>query len=283
VLSVPPTFTRLPQTGLVAVDFGPSSVRAALAALLVLDAHGTLVVTHILPQLMSPAALSAPPSDDPAAEVHELFDRLRTELAPYVPEGVHLETRVVTGDPVDEILTSAEHVTADLLAVGTRGPGVFARMLIGSVADSVIHAAEQTVLAVPPSPPAEAFELWRRVLGVATSEHSQEWVAALDAFTRRNAGRDVMLEVSDPERGARLTGHGYALGGVTYEPASRELEIMVGDPSRPLRHLTRSVRHPDSITMTASSGGRGEVLDIRHGRGHTLVAVPHADPGSHPG
>lgn len=277
VLSVAPRFSGLPRTALAAIDFGPSSVRAALAALLVLDDHGTLILTHILPQLMSPAALSSPPASDPATDMHELFDRVRAEIAPYVPEGVKVETRLVTGDPVDGILTSMEHVSADIVAVGTRGPGVFARMLLGSVADSVVHAAEQTVLAVPPPPAMEALEILRRVLGVAMSERSQEWSAALDAFTRRNAGRDVMLEVSEPERGAQVTGHGYALAGVTYEPATREVEIMVGDPNRPLRHLTRSVRHPDSITLTAASGGRGEILDIRHGRGHTLVAVTHED------
>lgn len=277
VLSVPPTFSGLPQTALAAVDFGPSSVRAALAALLVLDDHGTLVLTHILPQLMSAAALSSPSASDPATDVHELFDRLRAEIAPYVPEGVKVETRLVTGDPVDGILTSMEHVPADIVAVGTRGPGVFGRMLLGSVADSVVHAAEQTVLAVPPPPAVEALELLRRVLGVATSEHSQEWSAALDAFTRRNAGRDVMLEVSEPEHGAQVTGHGYTLTGVTYEPATRDVEITVGDPNHPLRHLTRSVRRPDSITLTAASHGRGEVLDIRHDRAHTLVAVTRGD------
>jgi hypothetical protein len=65
--------------------------------------------------------------------------------------------------------------------------------------------------------------------------------------------------------------------GVTYEPAAHCVEIMLGDTSQPLRHLTRSVVHPDTITMTATANG-GEVLDIRHGRGHTIAAV--ADIGA---
>ena len=36
--------------------------------------------------------------------------------------------------------------------------------------------------------------------------------------------------------------------------------------------VTRSIVKPDTITMKATANG-GEVLDIRHGRGHTIAAV----------
>ena len=277
VLSVPPTFTALPRVAMAAVDFGPSSVRAARAALLFLEDGGTLVLTHALPPLMSPGALSGPESDDPAREVHALFDRFRAELAPYVPAGVTVETRIIMGDTIDELLSSADHIDAGLVAVGTRGPGVFTRLLVGSVADSVLRAEDRAVLAAPPPGPAEALELWRRVCGVATSDRAHEWATALDAFTRRNAGRKVMLEVKDGDNGARVASHGYGLVGVTYEPAERQVEIMLGDTGRPLRHLTRSIRYPDEITLIAASAGGGELLDIRHGRGHTTVVVTHTD------
>jgi nucleotide-binding universal stress UspA family protein len=276
VLSVPPTLTALPRSVVVAVDFGPSSVRAAQAALLVVDEGGTVVLTHVLPPLPAPAALASPAPGDPSADVHELFDRLRETLAPYVPSGVKLETRVITDDATNGILESAGHLDAEMVAVGTHGQRVLARLMLGSVADSVLHNAEQPVLAAPPPPSAEALELERRVTGTATSTQDREWAVALDRFTRRNAGRAVMLEVDDPDAGAHVAGHGYALMGVTYEPAAQCVEIMLGDAHQPLRHLTRSVMHPDTITMTATANG-GEVLDIRHGRGHTIAAV--ADGG----
>jgi hypothetical protein len=149
-------------------------------------------------------------------------------------------------------------------------------VFIGSVAESVMHAAEQAVLAVPPPPAAEALELQRRVSGVATSEGSRDWAVALDGFTRRNAGRSVMLEVTDREHGTHVAGHGYALVGVTYEPTDRCIEIMIGDAQAPLRHLTRSVRDPDAITIARTPGDHGEMLDIRHGSGHTVVVVAEA-------
>ena len=125
------------------------------------------------------------------------------------------------------------------------------------------------------------MESWRRVCGVASSDRAEEWSAALDAFSRRNAGRDTLLEVQEPDRGARVASHGYALVGVTYEPAERQVEIMLGDTTRPSRHITRSIRHPDAITLTGPLGGRGETLDIRHGHGHTILVVSSpAVPGA---
>ena len=278
VLSVPPTFAELPAVAVVAVDFGPASVAAAQAALLVVRDGGTVVLTHVLAPLARPSPLSAPEPDEPVAHVHEMFDRLREELRPFTPAGVKLETRLITDDPVNGILSSADHLDADLIAVGTHGQNAVARFLLGSVAESVLHRAERTVLASPPPPPFEALEMSRRVTGAACSSREQEWAATLDAFTRRNAGRSVMLEVDDPETGARVASHGYALVGVTYEPKARRVEIMLGDKGRPLHHLTRSVVHPDTITMTATPGGDGEVLDIRHGRGHTMAAVADVTP-----
>ena len=272
VLSVPPMFTALPRTIVVAVDFGPSSVRAAQAALLVVDDGGTVVLTHVMPPLPAPAALPSPAPADPNADVHALFDRLRDTLTPYVPSGVKLETRVITDDAINGILESASHADAEMVAVGTHGPRVLARLLLGSVAENILHNAEQPVLASPPPPSAEAFELERRVMGVATTGRDREWALELDRFTRRNAGRSVMLEVDDPDVGAHVAGHGYSLVGVTYEPAAHRVEIMLGDTSQPLRHLTRSIVKPDTITMKATANG-GEVLDIRHGRGHTIAAV----------
>jgi nucleotide-binding universal stress UspA family protein len=279
VLSVPPMFTALPRSVVVAVDFGPASIRAAQAALLVVDDGGTVVLTHVLSPLPSPAALAAPAPNDPAADVHTLFDRLRETLAAYVPSGVTLETRVVTDDPIAGILDSAAHLDAELVAVGTHGPRVLARLLLGSVAESVLHNAEQPVLASPPPSGAEALELGRHVSGGATSKRGDEWGTVLDKFTRRNAGRGVRLEADDPETGSHVAGHGYALMGVTYEPYADRVEIMMGDAARPLHHLTRSVLHPDTISMTTTAGG-GEILDIRHGRGRTTAVVADGQPGT---
>jgi nucleotide-binding universal stress UspA family protein len=273
ILSVPPSFTELPHTIIAALDFAPASVRAAQAALLVVADGGTVVLTHALAPLVHPAALSNVPENDPGAEAHALFDRVREELAPFVPPNVSLETRLITDDPTRGIISSATHAGAALIAVGTHGGNFFSRILLGSVAETVVHYATQAVLVSPPPSPAEGVELWRRVTGVTSSGREEEWAAALEGFTRRNAGRPVMLEADDPETGAHVASHGYSLMGVTYEPSAHRMEIMMGDASRPLQHLTRSVVNPDAITMTVTPAGDGETLDIRHGHGHTIAVV----------
>ena len=278
VLSVPPSFTELPHTVIAALDFAPASVRAAQAALLVVADGGTVLLTHALAPLVRPAALSTLLENDPSAEVHALFDRVREELVPLVPPNVKLETRLITDEPIEGIISSATYAGADLIAVGTHGGNFLSRFLLGSVAESVVHQAKQAVLASPPPSPGQALELWRRVTGVTSSSREQEWAAALDGFTRRNAGRPVMLEADDPETGAHVTSHGYALMGVTYEPSAHRVEIMMGDASRPLQHVTRSVVNPDVITMSVTPTGDGETLDIRHGRGHTIAIVTVVTP-----
>jgi nucleotide-binding universal stress UspA family protein len=153
VLSVPPAFTALPRTVVAAVDFGPSSVRAAQAALLLVAPGGTVVMTHVLPP-MEPAALSGATGRDAAADVPARFDRLRDALAPCVPAGVTIETRCVTADPAEGILAAADDADGELIAVGTHGPGLAARALLGSVAERVLHDAQLAVLASPPNPSA---------------------------------------------------------------------------------------------------------------------------------
>lgn len=150
VLAVPPTFWKLPNTVVAAVDFGPASVVAARAALLVVADGGKIVLTHVLPPLVLTEALNDASAADPSAEVQEKFDRLREELRSGAPPGVRIEQRVVTDAPVTGILAAADHLGADLVVVGTHGPGLVERLLLGSVTESVLRRTARPVLASPP-------------------------------------------------------------------------------------------------------------------------------------
>lgn len=272
VLSVPPGFAALPNNVMVAVDFSPASIRAAQAALLLVADGGTLLLLHVVSPLLADAALRDPAGRDPASSVQTLFARLREELRPYVPPGVTIETRVTTDHDIDGILETATRFDAELVVVGTHGPRFLERLFVGSVAASVIHAAPQAVLAAPPPPPAEAMDLWLRLTGTATSVRPREWTGGLDEFTRRNKGRRVAIEVDDPDLGAQMLGRG-ALVGVTYDPHDRRVEVMVGDAHRARRHLMHSIPNVESIAMTTDERSGSEALELRHGRGQTLVLV----------
>ena len=228
VLSVPPGFAALPRNAVVAVDFSPASVRAAEAALLLLGDGGTLTLLHVLSPLLADAPLRDVQGRDPADTVQTLFGRVRDELRPFVPNDVTIETRVKTDRSVDGILKAIANDAADMVAVGTHGPRLLERIFVGSVASSVLHGAAQAVLAVPPPPAVDALDLWLRISGTATSTRPREWAADLDAFTRRNQGRRVGIEVDDPDMGAQMLGRG-ALLGVTYDRHDQRVEIIVGD------------------------------------------------------
>jgi nucleotide-binding universal stress UspA family protein len=70
-------------------------------------------------------------------------------LAPLAAElrarGVHVETLVRHGPPSDEILAAALDVDADLIGMTTHGRTGLGRLLLGSVAESVLRHAQVPV------------------------------------------------------------------------------------------------------------------------------------------
>lgn len=77
------------------------------------------------------------------ATVQELVDEIAKEIAE-IPE---LTVRVVIGDPAEELVKSSRD--ADLLVVGFRGSGEFAKLLMGSVSSKVAHHAACPVVVIP--------------------------------------------------------------------------------------------------------------------------------------
>jgi nucleotide-binding universal stress UspA family protein len=86
-------------------------------------------------------------------EMQAKFDELRDALRSYAPPGVRFEQRLVIDDVVTGILSTADRLGADLVAVGTHGPGLVARLLLGSVTESVLRRTARPVLASPPPSP----------------------------------------------------------------------------------------------------------------------------------
>ncbi|MGZ8475503.1 MAG: universal stress protein [Candidatus Limnocylindria bacterium] len=76
--------------------------------------------------------------------------RMLTAVTDHAPEGIKLETRLLRGEPAEEIARKAA-AGLDLLAVGSRGYGPLRCALLGSVSGRLVREASCPVLVMPRS------------------------------------------------------------------------------------------------------------------------------------
>ena len=174
------------------------------------------------------------------------------------PRFAKLETRVVAGDPREEIVRVAQEWSADLVVVGARGLGAIATALLGSVSLAVSRHAPCAVLVVRPDarplrsaavavdgssgaldaarffarfplPP----ELRVRIVGVVEPPRLPRTAPAITVSALRAA---VALITDDRRR---------ALEGAVEQAAKRFTapahELPVGPPAETLEHLSGEV------------------------------------------
>ena len=90
------------------------------------------------------------PGSGPALAAHQPAARARARLDDAVsglPDGVRVETAVVLGDPVGELVKQSED--ADLLVLGSRGYGPLRAVLLGGVSGRVMRKSACPVIIVP--------------------------------------------------------------------------------------------------------------------------------------
>ena len=92
-------------------------------------------------------AQTIPAFDTPVNVTESVDDYLREAAKEYASEieklcdksGVHSETVISTGHPVDEIAKEAKKSKADLIVMGSHGRSALAAAVLGSVAYGVVH------------------------------------------------------------------------------------------------------------------------------------------------
>ena len=62
--------------------------------------------------------------------------------------GVRARTKLLSGNAVDEIVTYADNLDADIIIVGSRGHGPLARALLGSVSKGVLNESKRPVAVI---------------------------------------------------------------------------------------------------------------------------------------
>lgn len=132
-----------------ATDGSEAAERALPFATALAAAPGTkLLLVHVR-EILGGRAGGYPvraDDDDLVAKLEQRVDQLRNG-------GLDASLRVVTSLDANAghaIADVAMEVGANLIVVGTRGRGVVAGLLLGSVAQRLLHVARCPVLAVPP-------------------------------------------------------------------------------------------------------------------------------------
>ena len=127
-------------------DFSESCRPAfELACALARDYSAVLIVAHVVPpaRVFAPDGIAVP---FPAEDLYEA----RARLARVHPTDgqVEIDHRLLEGDPTETILKLARDVSADVIVMGTHGASGLTRLLVGSVAESVMRKAPCPVLTV---------------------------------------------------------------------------------------------------------------------------------------
>jgi universal stress protein A len=110
----------------------------AMATALARDTGATLIIAHVEEPTNVYAGgefyygIPNPPTEE--------LQRMLTEVKPTDP-AVDYEHRLLTGEPSSAIVKCAEEEDVDLIVMGTHGRTGIVRMLMGSVAESIVRHA----------------------------------------------------------------------------------------------------------------------------------------------
>lgn len=132
----------------VGTDGSENSVAALRWAISEAKVHGAsveVVYTWEFPPVIDPLGVSMLPN---AQDMDSSATRLLEEVMGKVDaSGANVTTKVLRGAPASTLIGAAKE--ADLLVIGRRGHGGFMGLLLGSVAQQVVHHAPCPVVLVP--------------------------------------------------------------------------------------------------------------------------------------
>ncbi len=253
----------------VATDFSPASANAARAVLPLLGPSATVHIVHVWEPSGSPDAGAAAADDAYAKSLPERFERLIGLLA--VPGDVTIKQATREGKAAARVLDYAAAHHADLIVAGRHGHNLRERLLVGSQTAAMVRGANRSLLIAPEPPVAVSDPLELRLHGSTRSTDPEKWATELRALSERSNGRPTIVEVRDLMFGAEVIESGYVLLGAAYDPASRKLELSLGDATGSARRVTRVIGTIDAIEISTDAAGRDRTLRISHGGGQTTL------------
>ena len=127
---------------------------------------GRVTLLHVIPPYGYPIEFYAdagfvPPlskTDTLQEEIKQCRLRMEKLAQPFGTKDIEIEIRVEEGEPVLATLDVARGIDADTIIMGSHGHGALYHLLLGGVAERVLHRAECPVLIVR-SHPKETHEI----------------------------------------------------------------------------------------------------------------------------
>jgi nucleotide-binding universal stress UspA family protein len=190
------TFSRV----LCPIDYSEPSKRALDYAIAFANwHHARLAVMHVAPTF-DPVLVTPARNEDTGDVVYpvtrdDVLEALHRAAKAAGASPSRVEAVAESGAAVPRILDRAVHWSADLLVVGTHGFSGFDHLLLGSVAERLIHKAPCPVLTVPPSAHAAspAPPAIRRILCPVDFSLSSELAVGFALGLGRQVGASVEL------------------------------------------------------------------------------------------
>jgi hypothetical protein len=191
-----------------------------------------------------------------------------------VSDGITLETRAGAGTASETLLATAHEADAQLVAVGAHGRAWAERLFVGEVTSAILRHARLTVLVTPPPGGIDRVRLELEVEGRIALVEREDWNTALDAFTRRNAGRLARLDLDATAANTHTAEVvGYRFVGATYDPHDERVDLMLGDDPTQARRLTHTIGGVKAVEIVAEEDGRVDrVLIITDATGTTTLS-----------
>jgi|GEM_PF-162297 len=146
---------RLYKNILAAVDFSDKTgaVLELASSFLRLSPSARLTVCYVIPEQVAvsplfPHYVATPDPEVRKREQEAALTKMSELISSFCTDKLQYELVVRSGKPASEIIRLAEEIGSDLVIVASTGAGRIARMLLGSVAESVVRHAHCDVLVV---------------------------------------------------------------------------------------------------------------------------------------
>ena len=267
---------RLPRRVVVAVSpESPAVPESAAVRTLLGDVEAVHFVTvwpHIadLPPMI--------PLSDPiyVDGVRDACERVKSSVG--LSANVYREPVAIAGTPAKAILDYASEVKADLIVVWQARRWFLGHWTGGGLATRLLRSTTRSVLVLPQPRKRRLHRTDDQGTAPAgkteTITNRDLWTSRLAELSRRNAGRDVTLEIDDAGLGAQTQATNFPFLGIDYDRGDDRIAIMLGNPAGGTAHLTHSIVAPLSLDILEGVDGTTLALRIENEPGQALLVFP---------